>query len=102
MPHPIYGAPQHDLEVITSKLTLPSLANHHTTTLLVTGETSTKRSSLWAYAEAFRPDQIGTLLEAVQQIEWVMGIAAQDRPVTQQGLQRALLPGGWQDTPLPF
>ena len=100
MPHPIFGAPSHDLERIEAKLILPTLANSHTTTLAVTGETSTKRSSLWAYAEAFRPDQIGTLLEATQQIEWVMGIAAQDRPVTQQGLQRALLPGGWEDRPL--
>lgn len=102
MPHPFYGPPKHDLEVIRANLVLPTRENGHVTHLTVHGDSSTARASLWTYSEAWRADHHDVMLQPTDTLHWLALAVAQDRPNTQEALQRCLLPGGWEDVPLPL
>lgn len=102
MPHPIYGPPSHDLESIRLTLHLGSLRNNHVTRLELQGSTSTKRGHLWYYRELWSPSDQSAGLQPVDTAHWALLAAAQDRPNTQEALERCLMPGGWEDVQLPM
>lgn len=102
MPHPIYGPPQHELEVVRLALSLPTLRNGRTTGLSLMGGSSTKRGNLWSYREQWAGGDATGLAEVVDMAHWVMLAAAQDRPASQAALEEALTPPGWEDVTLPY
>lgn len=102
MPHPVYGNPDHRLEVIRATYVLPSLLNGHTALLSVIGDTSTSRKALWSYKEAWAGDEQRQSLEPLGTLHQIVLAAAQDRPDTQAHFERCVLPGGWEDVPLPY
>lgn len=102
MPHPIWGPPAHRLESVRATLVLPHTDNGDTTTLVVHGDCSTSRASLWTYSEAWRALDRDGVLQPTDTLHWLALAVAQDRPITQEGLQRCLLPGGYEDVPLPL
>lgn len=102
MPHPIYGPPGHQLEVVTFTLRLPHQRNGRQTTLESSGVTETKRGPLWSYRETWSSSDIRTMNEPVDTLTWLALAVVQDRPGTQEALTAALAPGGYEDVALPF
>lgn len=102
MPHPIYGPPEHALEVVHARLEVPTRRNGRRASLRVNGTSSTKRGDLWSYAESWDPLEHSQLLQPTDTLQWVILAAVQDRPASQAMLEVSLRPGGYEDTPLPF
>lgn len=102
MPHPIYGPAKHDLEVVELKVYLPSRRNGFHTRLEVQGTCETKRSALWTYGEMWTADQQQSGYQPTDAVNLLVLTSFQDRPASQEALQRSLAPGAWEDTPLPF
>lgn len=102
MPHPIFAKPDHSLERVELRLYLPRQANGFMTTLMASGETSTKRGSLWSYTETWDHTEQRGLLEPTDALHYVALAAAQDRPNTQALFLSSITPGGWTDVQLPL
>lgn len=102
MPHPIYGPPEHALESVSTRLLLPTMRNDRRGQLTVTGESSTKRGSLWSYSESWEGLAGPQALAPVDTLHWLLLAAWQDRPSSQGELKRSLRPGGWVDEQLPL
>ena len=91
-------APKHQLQRVTIVVIY---GQEGEATVTATGSAETKRTSLWSWAETMSgsrqqmavPDVVHHLATAVHQ----------DRPVSQDGLKRAVQGGTmWEDIPLPF
>lgn len=102
MPHPIYGKPSHTLEVVQFSLRLPDRRSGFTTLLEAHGRSSTSRSDLWSFKETWAKDEQRGGLEPCDVLHWLALAAAQDRPASQEALNRSTMPGGWEDVTLPF
>lgn len=100
MPHPIYGPPDHALEVVRVVLRLPTRRNGHTTLLEAHGESSTKRGPLWSVRETWAADEVQRGLQPVDAVQHLLLVASQDRPASQDPLERALLGQAWEEVPL--
>lgn len=102
MPHPVYGKPTHDLEVVTARIILPSPANGHVTQARVVGEASTRRTTLWNESASWTPEEAAAGLQPTDWVAHILLCALQDRPRDQGGLDNSLIGQGWEDIALPF
>lgn len=100
MPHPIYGAPQHELESIRLTLYLPTVSNGRTTKLEAHGRASTQRGSLWNVQETWSRDEIERGYQASDAISHLVLVSLQDRPTTQRQLELGLTGQGWEQLQL--
>lgn len=102
MPHPIYGPPNHRLTRVTATMSLPVSRLTGPTTVRIVGEAQTSRGELWSVAETWQANKQVNGLEPSDWAGWVLLSAWQDRPNSQQALERALRPVGWDEPQLPF
>nr|CRY97747.1 hypothetical protein [uncultured prokaryote]CRY97749.1 hypothetical protein [uncultured prokaryote] len=102
MPHPIYGVPDHALEVVQLRLSLPSRRNDHLTTAELHGMSSTKRGSLWSMTETWSWSEQQDGLQPVDAISHALLAIVQDRPVTDGGLRASLIGESTQQDHLPL
>lgn len=102
MPHPIYGPPARELEVLELKLVLPHRKNGHVTSVDANGICRTKRAPLWHYRETWTATEQRMGLEPADWVHHLALTALQDQPGTLEGLQQSLRGGAWEDVPLPF
>lgn len=103
MPHPIYGPPSHDLEKLELSLWLPTTRNGRHTRLTVLGTCETKRGPLWTYSEAWQAHEVTNGFQPADAVNLLTLAALQDRPSSQEALQRSLAPGAYHEEPeLPF
>lgn len=102
MPHPIYGPPRHALEQVELKVYLPTQRNGHHSRLEVNGVCETKRSPLWTYNEMWTAAQQEQGYQPADAVQLLVLTAFQDRPASQEALQRALAPGAWDQPQLPI
>lgn len=102
MPHPIYGRPSHQLAVVTCSLVLPCKRNNYRSSILVEGVSETKRAALWSVRESWEPGEVTAGLQPADAIHHVLLVASQDRPASQDVLERHLTGGGWEKVSLPF
>lgn len=100
MPHPIYGPPDHVLERVELKLYLPTSRNSRITRLEASGWSETKRGPLWSIQESWSWSECVSGLQPCDALHHVALVAAQDRPVTQGGVEFALT--GETEPELPF
>lgn len=102
MPHPYFGPPVHDLEVIYVTLRLPTDVNGRETTVEARGESPGQRSPLWTYKERWSASEQSALLQPCDAAHHLLLTAAQDRPRTKEDLTACLGGRGWEDVPLPY
>lgn len=102
MSHAIFGAPNHELEVVHLRLQLPTARNSARGLLVATGETSTKRSALWSYQEQWEREEHNQGLNMIDTAHWLALSVLHARPATEEALRRCLTPGAGIDVPLPF
>lgn len=102
MPHPIYGTPNHQLEVVEIKLWLPTKRNGRRARVTAQGTCETKRGPLWTYSEQWAPDELQAMLQPADAIHHLALCVAQDRPSTSEALEAAMGAPGFEDVPLPF
>lgn len=100
MPHPIFGRPEPRLARVQLVLTLPTIENGRHTRLEATGWSPLKRSSLWSVSETWTAaDQRGGL-EPTDAAHHLLLVACQDRPSSQNHLERSLTGQGWEQLEL--
>lgn len=103
MPHPIYGPPDHRLEVVTIRLHLPSRSTSWVGRAQATGESSTSKRSLWSDRLVVECLSTNDGLGLADYAHHLALVALQDRPVNQAQLDRALKGGDrWTEDELPF
>jgi len=102
MPHPIYGPPDHSLDRLAARLTLPSRRNGYVAQATLSGESETKRGSLWTVQESWTQAEQDRGLQVADWMSHLVLVAIQDRPITTTGLQHVLGAREWEDVPLPF
>lgn len=95
MPHPIYGAPSHELEAVYVHLVLPNRANEHKTTLHVTGTSGTSRPALWVLREAWSWSEQQAGLQPCDAVTHALLVALQDRPTSQAQMEACMIGEGW-------
>nr|CRY96645.1 hypothetical protein [uncultured prokaryote] len=102
MPHPIYGPPDHSLDRLSARLTIPSRRNGYIASVTVNGESETKRGNLWTAQESWTQAEQDRGLQVADWLQHLVLVSIQDRPITPTGLQHVLGAKGWEDQPLPF
>lgn len=102
MPHPIFGPPNHVLTSVRFSLHLPTPQNGSSWRLEAAGESVTQRASLWSVQESWQRDDVSRGYQPCDALHHLALVAAQDRPNTQDALEKALHGLGWEDVPLPF
>lgn len=95
MPHPIYGAPQHELERVDFTLVLPVRSNQHRTTLHVYGRAGTARPSLWDLHETWSWTEQEAGYQPSDAVAHAVLVAMQDRPTSQQQIEACMIGEGW-------
>lgn len=100
MPHPVYGPPEHRLEVVRLSLHLPTSRNGRRARLEAQGTCSTQRASLWSVSETWTPEEHRAGLEPTDAAHHLLLCAMQDRPNGQYALERALTGQGWEQLEL--
>lgn len=102
MPHPVYGPPQHQLEVVTLRLALPTNRNGRRARLEAQGRSETQRQALWSVTESWTAEEHRAGLEPTDAAHHVLLCAMQDRPRDQYALERSLTGQGWEQLELPI
>lgn len=102
MPHPIYGAPQHKLDELTMKLWLPGPDNDHVTTVLIHGQSCTKRGSLWTDSWHWERDEDQQVYGPVDHLSHSVLCALQDWPTSQEQYDACIKGEGWAQDELPY
>jgi hypothetical protein len=100
MPHPIYGAPQHELLTVDFKLDLPTRDNDHVTKLTVWGRSTTSRSALWRLHEAWEWGEQVAGQQPSDSIAHALLVAYQDRPTSQAQVEACMVGEGWNQPTL--
>ena len=95
MPHPIYGAPSHELEVVHFSLDIPRRANEHKTTLRASGTAGTSRPSLWNVHESWSWTEQERGYQPSDAMAHVLLVAMQDRPTSQEQFEACMIGEGW-------
>nr|CRY97246.1 hypothetical protein [uncultured prokaryote] len=101
MPHPIYGKPSHQLEVLKFSLHLPNRRNGWLTRLEASGECSTKRASLWSISETWTVAEQDSGLQPTDALHHIALLGIQDHPASQEAVFRALTGEPWVQEVLP-
>lgn len=102
MPHPIYGPPNHKLEVVRLSIHVPTTLSGHRYICEAAGDSSGKRASLWATSEIWTPEDEPTPLVVTDWVHHVVSSVLVDHPADQENLERSLRGGLDHSPPLPF
>jgi hypothetical protein len=100
MPHPIWGPPDHELETVTITLTLGTRRNGRHTKVQAHGSSSTRRVPLWSVSEAWTSGEVQAGLQPGDAIHHIALVALQDRPTSQNHMERSLMGEGWEQLSL--
>lgn len=90
-------SPDHPLKVVRLTIHLPTLENEQVTTATMTGENPYAKDPLWRWSETWSWSERQDGMDPVDTLRWLLTIACQDHPRSQEHWQRQVTHGeGWE------
>ena len=90
-------SPQHPLTIVRLKVDLPTHLNEYQTRARMTGENVYAKDYLWRWEETWSYAERQAGIDPVDTLRWLLTIATQDHPRSQDHLQRQITHGeGWE------
>ena len=94
-------SPDHPLKTVRLTITLPHLDNGFVTTCVMTGENPYAKDPLWRWAETWHHEERQQGHDPVDTLRWLLTIACEDHPRSQEHWQRQVTHGeGWDQLDL--
>lgn len=89
--------PHKPLKTVRLAVTLPHMDNDGTMTCVMTGENPFSKDPLWRWAETWTAEELADGADPVDTLRWLLTIATQDHPRSQDHWQRQVTHGeGWE------